>query len=56
MLLSPCRGFMIMSGREDSLGSEWVLTTKSAVCCTLVNVWVWLRSLVCLLRQEVDFG
>ena len=32
------------------------LTTKSADYCVLVNVWVWLRSLVCLPRLEVDLG
>ena len=25
-------------------------------CCMLVNEWVWSRSQVCLLKQEVDLG
>ena len=40
--------------------AAWALsgcrTTESADYCMLVNEWVWLRSRVCLLRLEVDFG
>ena len=32
------------------------LTSKNANCCILVNEWVWLRSLICLLGLEVELG
>ena len=32
------------------------MTYESAEQCMLVNEWAWLRSLVCLLRLEVDLG
>ena len=32
------------------------MTTESADYCMVVNEWAWLRSLVCLLRLEVDLG
>ena len=45
-----------VSGREAACTLSGCLTTQSAEYCMLVNEWAWLRSQLCLLRLEVEFG